>query len=561
MRIALAGTWVPLPSQGGDHTNFNLALGYLEATLDQRLQGVQVARVHTPMPLGDDHLAPSVADEVLATDPQVVGLSSFCWDSDAFEGLAAELKRRSPSCKVILGGPTATFDAPAFMRRTPAVDVAVRGEGETALVELLQGGLHDPSRVAGVMYRDGEALRETSPRPPIANLDDLPSPYLSGVARPPRNHFSLECSRGCVFRCKHCAWKNYLGTLRSRAPERIAGELQWALSNGHHNAFVLDAAINFDTERLDALTASIASAIPFGAIRFSYFLSHHHYEPAQLPLLSRIAAHELWLGVESFHPPALKAVSRPPLDPCAFERLLDELSVLGPIHLSIMLGIPGDDLAGFKRTVDLIARMSEGGPRPRIKSVRVFWTLVPPGSFFAEHRESLGIRTPSRGMPYVLHTHSFPESDLQEAMVFLGQHRLRGLFLWDDPQPSRYFPRLAGLDLQRRPSLHSELGDSRQALARLHALLPWSSSPRVLGGGWALKSTFVLEGWPTLSFEKGKRCVVIQVRARSKDGPFFVQTPRHDLLWIAERGAPMDPELPSLMGFVAGELRKREGSP
>lgn len=560
MRVALVGTWIPLPSQGNEHTNFNLALGYLQATLAQRLEDVDVARIDVPMPLGDEQFAPSVVDQVLASDPQVVGFSSFCWDSDAFQGLAAEIKRRSPGCKLILGGPTATFDAPAFLRNVPAVDVAVRGEGEASLVELLQGGLEEPSRVAGVMYRDGDVLRETSPRAAIANLDDIPSPYLAGITRPPQDRFALECSRGCVFRCKHCAWKNYLGALRFRSPARIAEELQWALHNDYRKGFVLDASINFDTEWLDSLTAAIASVIPYEAIRFSYFLSQHHYEPRQLPLLSRIAAHELWLGVESFNPRALKAISRPPIDPAAFELLLDELSVLGPVHLSIMLGIPGDDLAGFKHTVDTIAQLSEGGPRKRIAGVRVFWTLVPPGSFFSEHRDSLGIRTPARGMPYVLHTSSFPEPQLQEAMAFLGAHRLRDLFCWDDPQPSRYFPALDGLNLHRRPQ-HSGLGDPRNALQHLHTLLPWSSAPRTLGGGWSLASTYVHEGWPCMRLQKGTRRVVIQMRDRSQEGPSFVQTQHHKLLWITEDGSAMDPELPKLMTFLAGEIRRRERAP
>lgn len=560
MRVALAGTWVPLPSRGNEYSNFNLALGYLEATLAQQLPEVEVARIDVPMLLGDDELPLSVADQILASDPQVVGLSSYCWDSDAFEGLAAEIKRRAPGCKIVLGGPTATFGVPALMHRVPAIDVAVRGEGEATLVELLRGGLDEPSRVAGLVYRDGDVLRETAPRAAIASLDDIPSPYLAGVTRPPRHGFSLELSRGCAFRCKHCAWKNYLGALRFRSCERVAEELAWALRNDYRTAFVLDAAVNFDTPWLDGITSAIAGAIPYGAIRFTYFLSHHHYVPEQLPLLSRIAAHEIWLGVESFNPKALKSLSRPPSDLSTFERLLDELSAIGPIHLSIMLGIPGDDLDGFKHTVDTIARLSEGGPRPRVAGVRVFWTLVPPGSFFAEHRNALGIRTPDRGMPYVLHSHSFPEAHLQEAMAWLSGHPIRHLLIWDDPQPSRYFPSLQGIDLHPRGP-QNRPAHARLTLQHLYSVLPWSAQPRALGGGWSLAGTFEHEGWPTMTFRKGSRRVVVQVRDRSQDGPSYLETGQHKLLWITDGSPAMDPELPKLMRFLAAELRKRESSP
>lgn len=56
------------------------------------------------------------------------------------------------------------------------------GEGEVTGSELVltleSGG--DPAQVAGIIYRDGDALRRTEPRTPIEDPDGLPWPDYEG---------------------------------------------------------------------------------------------------------------------------------------------------------------------------------------------------------------------------------------------------------------------------------------------------------------------------------------------------------------------------------------------
>ncbi|MBI5534489.1 MAG: cobalamin B12-binding domain-containing protein [Deltaproteobacteria bacterium] len=564
MRIALAGTWVPLPSRQNGPANYNLAIGYLQAFV-QGQADVDLFRKDFPIRLGSTALPQGAVDQMLAEDPHAVGISSYCWDSDAFESVVAAIKKRSPSTRIILGGPTATFGAASLMQRHPEIDLAVLGEGEQTFLDLVRSGLEPSAGIPGLMWRDGDQVRFNGPRQVLASMNQLRSPYLTGVLRPPQTQLTLEWSRGCVFRCKHCAWKNFLGGLRQLEPSLIAEELRWAVEHGYDGAFVLDAAINFDTAHLDAVTRAIAQSIPKDSIRFSYFLSQHHYDPAQLESLSRLASHEIWLGVESIHAPALKAISRPPFDRAAFEKLVEELSAVGPLHVSIMLGIPGDTLDGFGQTVDYLAELAGRGGRKRIAGVRVFWTLAPPGSYFSEQKQKFGIRTVDLGMPYVLHSDSFPEADMREAFRYLYSHPHRELFIYDDPLPSTWYP---GLEDVRLHDDAVELGVREQAnlpIDTWQRLIPSCREGQTLVSGWTVRACGLREGWPTLRLEKAGRRMIVQLREHREGQPSFVRAGSYDLLWLRDESAPAqgnspDPELGPVMAFLASSLRKEPAS-
>jgi radical SAM superfamily enzyme YgiQ (UPF0313 family) len=155
------------------------------------------------------------------------------------------------------------------------------------------------------------------------------------------------------------------------------------MERGYSHAFILDSAINFETERLKGLAGLLRDTVPEGAMRFSYFLSHLHVNDEQIRALSGIAPHEIYVGLESVREQALRTVGRPKLDRVKFERVLDQISVMGPATVSIILGIPGDTLDGFKETVDYLVELAHRGGKRRIAHVRVFWMIITPGSSLA----------------------------------------------------------------------------------------------------------------------------------------------------------------------------------
>jgi hypothetical protein len=559
-RLALAGTAVQNPGTGPEARRYNLALPALAAYAAARQPGLEVTLREFPLDLAAPALPTQAADEILASDPEVVGLSLFCWDLDAFEPVAHRIRELAPGVRLVAGGPSVTFAPRTVLARMPALDAALLGEGEETLAEVLGRGLEAADTIPGLVWRAADGgLRETAPRPPISDLGALPSPYLAGLVDPPRSNLMLEYSRGCAFRCKYCAWKNFMGKVRYFPVTAMREHVRFAVERGCDHVFLLDSALNFDEARMRALADVIRAEVPDQRVAFSFFVSHQHFRPEQVEILAGIRPHEVNVGLESVDPGVLRSIGRSPLDEARFEATLDALGALGPVTLSVILGIPTDSLDGFRRTLDYLARLRARRP-DRLKAVRVFWMIVTPGSAFDGQREELGIETVRPGAPYLRASASFPERDLAQAVRLMLEHEARDLVLWEDPWPGRH---LAGLEGVTPPAAPAARLDTAAALD-LGALLPGLAPGREVAAGWRLQGHTAAEGWPVLRLERQGRRVEVQVRRRDLARPCFLRTPRHDLLWLAPRAgrepgpSADDPTLVELLQWMAAEIERHE---
>ena len=113
---------------------------------------------------------------------------------------------------------------------TSRADFIVKGEGESALLEIAEGKA--PGKITGV-FAGEEMERETFPQAPvIENLDDLPFPdydipgidqYFRLSPRGRRGKIaSIITSRGCPYNCEFCSIHPVYGrNWRGRSPEHV----------------------------------------------------------------------------------------------------------------------------------------------------------------------------------------------------------------------------------------------------------------------------------------------------------------------------------------------------
>ncbi|HJP00861.1 MAG TPA: radical SAM protein [Planctomycetota bacterium] len=155
--------------------------------------------------------------KVREIDPQVVCFSTTTGMHLYFADIMRKVKREMPEVMTVGGGPHPTF-TPEYVE-TEGVDAICRGEGEFAMVELLdrlEAG-EDYLDVRNFWFKDaetGEVVRNPQ-RPLVQDLDALGFPdrtliYDAGALYRNSERKVFVTQRGCPMNCSFCfhhAWK------------------------------------------------------------------------------------------------------------------------------------------------------------------------------------------------------------------------------------------------------------------------------------------------------------------------------------------------------------------
>jgi len=226
-----------------------LGILYLAAVLEQ--SGVEVSVLDQA---AKGFTVKETVSWIKAEDPEILGFSTFATSGRTAALISDEIKKENPNLPVVFGNFYATFNPERILRKYPAVDVIVRGEGERTIIDLAEcfkkkGRLKD---VLGITFRNGDDVVSTAERPLIKDLDSLPFPdralidedyhsVMAGVNVAPRKFTSLVSSRGCVYRCRFCCCTQFArNRWRSRSVESTLEELLFLASEGYEQFIFVD---------------------------------------------------------------------------------------------------------------------------------------------------------------------------------------------------------------------------------------------------------------------------------------------------------------------------------
>jgi hypothetical protein len=209
-------------------------------------------------------------DEVVERllDADVVGFSAYVWNERISLEIARRLKSRNPDVLIVFGGPQVPDNSEPFLRDNDFVDVACHGEGEETFLKILEGHSGTGwSDVAGLSYLSGGEFHNNPKGSRIADLDEIPSPYLSGVFtalirnNPEEEWLGLwETNRGCPFSCTFCDWGSAVASKVYRfGLERLKSEMEWFAELKTEFVFCCDA--NFGILPRDVELAEYAASV------------------------------------------------------------------------------------------------------------------------------------------------------------------------------------------------------------------------------------------------------------------------------------------------------------
>ncbi len=194
-------------------------------------------RAGFPASLIDAHATDLSTEQIVGAirniRPDVVGLTSTTFNWPVVARLARRVRAALPGLPIWVGGPQLSLYPDECMTE-PVVDLAVVGEGDETVIELLQrlAAGEELAGVPGTAVRRGDELVHGPDRPPVAELDSLPMPAIDLLPLSryrsldlPTPYVSMVTSRGCPFRCRYCSQVYVGGTYRAHGPQRVVAEM------------------------------------------------------------------------------------------------------------------------------------------------------------------------------------------------------------------------------------------------------------------------------------------------------------------------------------------------
>ncbi|MFH1868836.1 MAG: radical SAM protein [Candidatus Omnitrophota bacterium] len=310
-----------------------------------------------------------VADKIRDYGPGLVGISSNVVTHRAALELAGLLRDTVPGVKIMAGG---VFPSIFPEKYLDVVDYVVEGEGEKVSLEIvtkLNAG--EPiGNTEGVIYKkDNKIVR--NPRPRLEeNIDSFPFPDYS-LLEPSLSVYSKKgrvvkklmapilTSRGCPYQCIYCNKSVFGSMFRARSPENILDEIDSLYKNfSVRQIDILDDNFNLIPQRsIDVMDKIIEK-------RYGLAISCHNGLRADkinsllIDRLKRAGVFKVGLGIESGDEQIIKSIKKS-LDLENVVKATKDLRDAGiVVHGYLILGLPGDNPASMRKTIDFAKRLN-----------------------------------------------------------------------------------------------------------------------------------------------------------------------------------------------------------
>ena len=348
-----------------------LAIGmlssYIKSYEDGRL--LESYNVDPLLPAGhyEDSLK-TVYKRVVSTPNPVCLFSAYVWNYKLNLKVAKHIKKISPHSLVIFGGPHVPKykgETEKFLVENPFIDVAVLGEGEAALAEILTAFADKPRRkrdltklvdVTGIVYASHAETCRTADRQRIRDINVLPSPYLTGEFEPWFEDFPqaiLETNRGCPYGCTYCDWGSAtLAKVTKFTPERVIAEIEYIAHKRSATIFLADANFGMLEQDIQIAKALVDTKAKTGYPRR---LDSNFAKNGGRRLMEVIKIlHEGGLlpagiiALQTTDPVVLKAIARDNIKTEAYEKMMTYFNAERiPMASDLMIGLPGQTVDSF----------------------------------------------------------------------------------------------------------------------------------------------------------------------------------------------------------------------
>jgi radical SAM superfamily enzyme YgiQ (UPF0313 family) len=246
-------------------------------------------------------------------DPQLIGFGTYQRNIPHVRAITAMAKQVLPNCKVVLGGPQATFMPDEGLSVLADVDYLSRGEGERTIVAIAEAVEGDTPNVPipGVTSRFSSVEIFSGPETDHSDdLDDYASPWLNGILDPSAMEESIMLtSRGCPNNCWFCYTPAaFRGPTRCQSVERVLEDITYVSRRGSGRLWFADPNFSFSESRV----VDILEGIIERELDVSMWIETRADMLTRdlIGLMKRAGVHSVAMGLESASPNVYPALNK-----------------------------------------------------------------------------------------------------------------------------------------------------------------------------------------------------------------------------------------------------------
>jgi radical SAM superfamily enzyme YgiQ (UPF0313 family) len=281
-----------------------LGLAYLAAAV--RSAGHEVILLDGKL---DMLSADEIVDRAVEAQADLVGLTCMTVEFPMVVRIAERIRERS-AVPIVVGGAHVNAVKKQALEECPAIDFACVGEGEYALIELIDavGGRGSVEEITGLCWRrDGEnVVNPTRPYPKDYDLLPFPAWDMFKVS----SQIPVLTHRGCPYRCTFCGHNSGFKT-RFRSVENVVAELRHSVDTFAPEVIRFeDETFGLDLKRTKDIIAGIIEHGLHRKVAFSAQTRVDRVDAEFMKLLREANFETLELGVESGNPAVLKSIRK-----------------------------------------------------------------------------------------------------------------------------------------------------------------------------------------------------------------------------------------------------------
>lgn len=317
-------------------------------------------------------LISDAADKLAGSD--IVAFSTYVWNKEYNYALAQEIKRRSPDTLIVFGGPEVPVSDVNIFQKHRYIDLIVENEGEISFLKVVENFYtRDFKNIPGIISnKHGLPSRSIRSAERIVDLDDIPSPYLTGVfddivARHPEVKWSvtIETNRGCPYQCTFCDWGSLTYTKIKRFQlERVFEEIEWVGRSDYKYIYLADANFGVFPERDEMIMDKIVEMRQSYGSPIGITLNWAKNQKATVSnlakkLIANNFDHGLTVSLQTMTDSVLEIIKRQNLEINKAKELFDLCRENGiPVNSELILGLPGETLESWKSTFYKLFRLN-----------------------------------------------------------------------------------------------------------------------------------------------------------------------------------------------------------